>query len=1242
MVHRDLASNFDTLLDNTRNMSSLEEDDSLVGLCPFDDEEYPNTDVETEQVPPPDHQTTSTVAPEPHVLVRQLLQTELDNSNNNDDETTGLLSDYNSARSTVGDEHIELSVSDCSMLELIDCCDRAGTPMNFLDNFLRVLKKHMLLGFNIHKAPKRSTFMEHLRKNLPSPNAIPTTTKSGLMVLKYSFLDQLKDLLSTSYAQDVASCTVNQDPSLRWKKYIALEEEGLSEVACANWYQQTYDEKIGDNPYHVDKETGKKYTKFLMDIQLYNDKTGVGAIEGKYTLEPLMFSTGFLRRHIRQHSDAWRHLGFIPSYHQGFGEEEEKDAQKSLATFHEIIEVFLADLVYYQGHPPCLTLNLFGEAVDLCLILEVSFIIGDQLSQDHHCCRKKSNSGGASRVHRRCMASFFSMSSSTSFSDGTSPCTEVDKGVVDSLRLIIRSGEDTRTRSAIVEAEYPIEDNLPPQEVRQIRRNRDSLSTWLRTRAHVSREIFERVFGMYPVVNAWDKVSFGSNNNGIFRATLDDPLHFSSNGLFAYLNEVSFKGLVPSEARKVENFLREDCLNSRCSVKYDYPRPRLMPGFTNCTMITANEKVGQVFTLFFGLATKRMEDVYHESTIRQQQKYLDLDGSYHLSGLKKPPKSQGAQTNLPRTVDQYFFTDLKKKQKAEMNNSQMSSGYEIQRTQIGARKLVEGLDFLDLLFVLRLLPQLDKLQVEYLIQVVWFRCCRNDNRKPAARPSLTAVPDALYHGGSTTASQEEKLNLAKSLHRRFSKGRPGFSLIADQQVGTKVETKKTSNESDNESDDVSQVATPAIRARIKKHFLSKPKVKGTGDTCAFLTDVPGIRSVLEHSLILNAILQEHHQLSGFLQRDLNQLSNGIHKCLDVITKGIYRGDNSVDCATCKIHAHCHIVRDIAEYGSPSNYDATLGERGLKLWAKAPGRTARKCGEATFITQTASRISDRQILSKARRLVDSRVSLDDKSHTSSNVPMLLPWCFARISCHMFYDLEHNVAWYNEKGQASVDNPSCRDLLLPQIVKVLHSTHGSRGMVHIWKEGRISLGEGQGTHYVRAYHKFDAYSPYFDWVSLKDRNKEGDASYVPAKALLLYQFEGQAYCLCWRAKTAEATDQKYETNISARWRMSFRREDDRPLLISVPITDVQNTLWVYQHFPQTPPFPQCPTANKTRYTIEQAYTRYEWALNFLDQSRWHEIPHLGAMSDLLEEVYDVEKGHGWEETGQDVDMSDLREV
>ena len=129
---------------------------------------------------------------------------------------------------------------------------------------------------------------------------------------------------------------------------------------------------------------------------------------------------------------------------------------------------------------------------------------------------------------------------------------------------------------------------------------------------------------MYPIRNAWSKIRFGSNPNGILCATLDDPMHYSSSGMFMYLASVAFRGLLPSECRKIEKFLRED-FGHRCSVRYDFPRGKFTPGFTNCTLLTSNEKVGIIFALYLGLGTDRIAKIFKESMMRQQSKYLDLD-----------------------------------------------------------------------------------------------------------------------------------------------------------------------------------------------------------------------------------------------------------------------------------------------------------------------------------------------------------------------------------------------------------------------------------------------------------------------------------------------------------------------------------------------------------------------------------------------------------------------------------------
>jgi hypothetical protein len=76
--------------------------------------------------------------PDPQYLVRQLLQTELDNSNGVADETNSIDSHLDESNSIDSDLHVkpfiphnsrQSSVTECAMIELIECCDKAGTPL---------------------------------------------------------------------------------------------------------------------------------------------------------------------------------------------------------------------------------------------------------------------------------------------------------------------------------------------------------------------------------------------------------------------------------------------------------------------------------------------------------------------------------------------------------------------------------------------------------------------------------------------------------------------------------------------------------------------------------------------------------------------------------------------------------------------------------------------------------------------------------------------------------------------------------------------------------------------------------------------------------------------------------------------------------------------------------------------------------------------------------------------------------
>jgi hypothetical protein len=186
---------------------------------------------------------------------------------------------------------MDFGIVDHAMVDLIQCCNNAGTSIKFLDEILRTLKKHVKKGFDVLKAPKRSNFMEKLRARLGAPNAEIVASSHGYMVPRFDFLEQVLDLFSTPYFQDPASCCLNADELIRFLQYVPPEDEGDSEVMGAQWARQTFAqvmERMGRT--YTDPDTGIVYINFFCPVIGYNDKTGVGAMEGKYTLEPLMFT----------------------------------------------------------------------------------------------------------------------------------------------------------------------------------------------------------------------------------------------------------------------------------------------------------------------------------------------------------------------------------------------------------------------------------------------------------------------------------------------------------------------------------------------------------------------------------------------------------------------------------------------------------------------------------------------------------------------------------------------------------------------------------------------------------------------------------------------------------------------------------------------------------------------------------------------------------------------------------------
>ena len=109
------------------------------------------------------------------------------------------------------------------------------------------------------------------------------------------------------------------------------------------------------------------------------------------------------------------------------------------------------------------------------------------------------------------------------------------------------------------------------------------------------------------------------------------------------------------------------------------------------------------------------------------------------------------------------------------------------------------------------------------------------------------------------------------------------------------------------------------------------------------------------------------------QSSLNQLK-------DMIITGVSRGDGTREWHYQKFLEMDHFLDDILEYGSAAGFNTSMGERGLKKWAKAPASTAQNRGDEIFTQQLTSRIFESKLLDL---VVSSNVSIGRKKKVTSS-------------------------------------------------------------------------------------------------------------------------------------------------------------------------------------------------------------------------------------------------------------------
>jgi hypothetical protein len=1127
------------------------------------------------------------------------------------------------------DNLVELDSQEQAMLDLLKLCQDAGTSLGFFDKLVTTLRRHGRKGFNITKASKRQTFLDKLREKIACPRPVIATVRSH-QVPKFNLLEQIIDLLKSILFDDVDNLCVNLTPSERFSLYKATATDSFSEVFASRWYRETHSTFVTDGDL-----------EFLLPLIFYIDETGTDAFQ-RYPLEPLMFTFAIIRRHMREKSSSWRHAGFVPKV------SDYDTSVEGLQMYHDFLAAILSDVKELQANPPTIELNLGGMKKRVKLILEVSFVMGDQKSQDKLCGRKNSNNGGAGRIHRGCMCSF------PHGSNPSTKCQPVSKDILDRLRDIVFEGREDSDVNKAIDTKYPLN-------VRGNKGKRKIATKFIERRSRLARDILGRTYTMHAIENAFDSISFGANQNKIHTATLDDPLHFCNGGMFLYMGQVAYLGMQDKEREALESIVLSQVRGTRSSVRNEYPRGRYSKGFSNMTLLTADEKVGLNFTMLLALHDDKAKTILENSFQRQQTKYMTFYIPKHESGSQQSNSTgQGSTLALLEAKERL----LKFPRRDHCYFARESSEDFWPRTEGSCQAVFLHLQKHGLSFILE--QEFDQLQLEYLFVECWktVKALGDDEKSYPSAVLCEVINGYPFHcaADDREPGQQENSRIEEYYQSRlYTKPDAALALANDNQESTEhsssinhVDPQSRAsmlggdeNSSSTLQDQRSmQKKEPEMRPIIfdhlrsgnfvQKHHRVKAVRKGAGNTSAILCDVGMYVDFLEISLCMQAYLHYSADLPHTIRSDLVVFERGMREFVRLFSKFFYRGDASVDTNTCKVHCFMHCISNTVEYGDPMQYESGKGERGLKDWAKSVSQTAQKTGLDVFIFQTVMRVADRLLISRALDLVQrqhqrqrqqklqdsaSHITALDEGESSGNYSSQLTK--RKLPHFRYYKTENTMVAVDRRGKESQPTHATGNIP-PNVIAALRKEEKNMDIINIWCEVRLFLplsvsSDKPAGQLLRAHGALDKFGAYFDWVDANFEVENSDAAdsdhtsedeeqgndegnVAPAKLLAFYEDSSGSECAIvhsveWSTgKECQLGNTRLVTNhirefTSSGW----------PAIRKIKLENIRRALYaVERHKDGGPLPPRTPSRIKQKeYVVSVTISRTKWAMLFY---RW----------------------------------------
>jgi hypothetical protein len=436
-------------------------------------------------------------------------------------------------------------------------------------------------------------------------------------------------------------------------------------------------------------------------------------------------------------------------------------------------------------------------------------------------------------------------------------------------------------------------------------------------REKIATETLRSVYGSHSFLSSFDGIDFGANRNGIHRATVADILHTIEEGLIPNLLKV-FYGLMSDGTRTNIDGLVEDLFSTgrnRSGERVVFPKVSFTRGYTALTLLSANERLGQLFVLAILL------------NIQPGRKVLAPRFAENFDEERQ--KSRERTSRKYQILEEVLEEEGEEEQEDEAEEEDDGNGGIQAGVSTDSERELKGiLDSIDLRFIQRDAP---KDLPEKHREILWEVLRRNLTANNAS------ARDARDYAG------KEPFNFRRGQLDYMDTGRRGEG----NNRTTLYESfpRATSDEGTLEPDSISMMEEEEVGVRR-----------------SLLLDMDSFKQLVEGILTMHATLKyAGSEIS--VGDNLRRLRSGIEWIRVTIRDGVKRDESTNGYRTEKFLELSHFYEDYMEYGVASGYSTETGERGLKDWAKKPARRARQGTDEIFTGQTCTRIQETALLRK---------------------------------------------------------------------------------------------------------------------------------------------------------------------------------------------------------------------------------------------------------------------------------------